>query len=164
MFKVPFAATVAIAGATSTMAEIPAPTLVGVQRVVIACEADSSLTSTDANTICAQLVNKAQSVTSLPVRAAVGADLHPSGAPQDEQLVLHVLLSTDKAKSDRGTLSVTVTPSRNYLKFNEGKPIKSQAQLARLEGVPVVQGPVDAFAKILGSASPKLHRPIKSDV
>jgi len=146
------------------MAEIPAPTLFGVQRVVIACEADSSLTSADANAICAQLVKKAQTVTTLPVREASDADLHPSHPQQEEQLVLHVRLSAEKAKSGRGTLSVTVTPSRNYLKLNQGKPIKSQAQLARLGGGLVVQGPIDAFARILGSAPAKLHRPIKSEL
>ena len=164
MFRVPFAATVAIAGATSTMAEIPAPTLFGVQRVVISCDADSSLTRADANAICAQLVKKAQTVTTLPVQKASDADLHPSDRRQADQLVLHVLLSADKPKSDRSTLSVTVTPSRDYLKLNEGKPVKSQAQLARLDGGLIVQGPIDAFARILGSVPPKLHRPIKSDL
>jgi len=164
LFKVPFAATVAIAGATFTMAETPARTLFGVQRVVVACDADSTLTVSEARAICAQLVKKAQTVTSLPVALASAADLHPSEPRPDDQLVLHVALSADRAKSDRGTLSVIVTPSRNYLKFDQGKPVKSQVQLARLDDSLVVQGPVDAFAKILGSAPPKLRRPIKSNL
>jgi hypothetical protein len=163
LFRVPFAATIAIAGATSTMAEIPAPTLFGVERVVIACDADSSLTDFETREICAQLVKKAQAATSLPVIRATAADLHPSDVKQGEQLVLHLALSADKLKDDRGTLRVTVTPSRNYLKFNEGAPMRSEAQLARLQNKWVVQGPVDAFGKILGSAPPKLRRPIKSD-
>jgi hypothetical protein len=146
------------------MAEIPARTLFGVKRVVVTCDADSSLTKSEARAICAQLVKKAQTATRLPVAAASAADLRPSKVSSDDQLVLHVQLSTDKPKSDRSTLSVTVTSSRNYLKFDEGKPIRSQAQLARLQDRLVVQGPIDAFGKILGSAPPELRRPIKSDL
>lgn len=135
----------------------------GVERVVIACDADSSLTAADARAICAQLVKKAQSATRLPVIAASAAAI-PQLPGQSEQLVLHVALSADGAQSDRGTLAMTVTPSRNYLKLNQGAPIKSEAQLARLANELVVQGPVPAFAKILGAAPPKLHRPIKEDI
>lgn len=163
MFKVPAAATIAILGATSAMAEIPSPTLIGVQRVVIACDADSTLTSAETRDICAQLVKKAQTVTRLPVVAATSADLHPSGSTPG-QLVLQIALSTDKPKADRGTLVMTITPSRDYPNFNKRKPITAKAQLARLQNKLIVQGPVDAFGTILGSAPPKLHRPIVSDL
>lgn len=146
------------------MASVPAPGLSGVQRVVITCDADSSLTDVEVRAICAQLVKKAQSVTSLPVVAATPVNLPPSDLQKGDQLVLHVALSTDEPKSDRAKLVLTVTPSRNYLKLNEGAPIKSEAQLARLQDKLIVQGPVGAFAQILGGAPPKLHRPIKSDL
>ena len=142
-------------------AEVPARTLFGVTRVVITCDADSSLTGAEAAAVCAQLVKKAQGVTSLPVVALARADVAPSDPQQGEQLVLHVALSTDLAKSDRGTLSMTVTPSRNELGFNKGTPIKSEAQLARIQNGLVVQGPVQAFAEILRSAPAKLRRPIR---
>jgi hypothetical protein len=145
------------------MAETPAPTLAGVERVVIACDADSSLTAAEAQTICTQLVKKAQTVTRLPVIAASPAAI-PQLPGQSEQLVLHVALSADGAKSDRGTLAMTVTPSRNYLRLNQGAPVKSEAQLARLADKLVVQGPVAAFAQILGAAPSQLHRPIKDNI
>ena len=77
--------------------------------------------------------------------------------------MLHVALTADQPKSDRGTLAMTITPSRNYLNFNRGASIHSEAQLARIQDELVVQGPVKAFAKILGAAPPKLQRPVKSD-
>ena len=144
------------------MAETPAPTLAGVERVVIACDADSTLTASETRTICAQLVKKAQTVTKLPVISVAAATI-PQLPGQSEQLVLHVALSADKLQAGRGTLAMTVTPSRNYLNFNRGAPIQSEAQLARIQNKLVVQGPVKAFAEILGAAPPKLQRPIKSD-
>lgn len=144
------------------MAEIPARHLSGVERVVIACDANSTLTASDSHAICAQLVKKAQAVTRLPVIAASTAAI-PQLPGQGDQLVLHVTLSADFATSDRGTLAITVTPSRNYLKLEQGTPMKSEAQLARLANELVVQGPVSAFAKILGAAPPALHRPIKDN-
>ena len=145
------------------MAETPAPALAGVERVVVACDTDSSLSSAEARAICSQLVKKAQTVTSLPVIAASSAAI-PQLPGQSDQLVLHVELSADGATTDRRTLAITVTPSRNYLRFNQGAPLKSEAQLARLANELVVQGPVPAFAKILGAAPPKLHRPIKDNI
>ena len=137
----------------------------GVQRVVIACDTDSSLSAAEGRAICAQLVKKAKVVTSLPVAAATAANLDPTNlVAQGDQLVLHVALSASKPKSDRGTLAMTVTPSRNHLKLNEGKPIKSEAQLARIQDKLVVQGPVDAFTKILGAVPAKLKRPIRSEI
>jgi hypothetical protein len=145
------------------MAETPAPTLFGAQRVVVACDADSTLTPSEARAICAQLVKKAQTVTRLPVISASAAAI-PQLPGQDDQLVLHVALSANKLQSDRGTLAMTITPSRNYLNFNRGASIHSEAQLARIQDELVVQGPVKAFAKILGAAPPKLQRPVKSDL
>lgn len=141
---------------------IPARTLSGVQRVLITCKADSSLAMGDARAICAQLVKKAQVVTSLPVAVASAKDLSNVAAGQGDRLLLQVALSAT-SDGDRGALAITVTPSRNHLRFKEGPPVKSEAQLARFDNKWVVQGPVDAFAKILGSVPPKLHRPIKSD-
>ncbi len=163
LFRVPFAATLSLAGITTAMAATPAPTLFGVQRVVVACDADSTLTAPEARAICAQLAKKAQTVTRLPVIAASAAAI-PQLPGKNDQLVLHVALSADGAKSDRGTLAMTVTPSRNYLKLNQGAPIKSEAQLARLDDKLVVQGPVQAFAQILGTEPAKLHRPIKDNI
>lgn len=163
MFRVSLVAAISLTGATTAMSETPPLALAGVERVVVACDADSSLTSAEARAICAQLVKKAQTATPLPVIAASAAAI-PQLPGQGEQLVLHVALSADGAKADRGTLTMTVTASRNYLKLNQGAPIKSEAQLARLANELVVQGPVPAFAQILGAAPPKLHRPIKDNI
>jgi len=143
------------------MATTPSRTLLGVERVVIVCAPDSSLTGAEVQQICAQLVKKAQSVTSLPVVAASATEL--AAKPGGDRLVLHVALAAGKMTSDRGSLALTVTPYRNDIGFDRGTPVKSEAQLARLAGGLVVQGPVKAFANILGSAPAKLSRPIRSD-
>lgn len=144
------------------MASLPSKMLFGgVERVVITCQPDSTLTGAEAQAICAQLVKKAQNSTRLPVSAAKAADLHE--VPSGEQIVLHVALSTGGLQADRGTLAMTITPSRNLLNFDKGAPIKSEAQLARIQGQLVVQGPVTAFDKILGAMPPKLSRPERSD-
>ena len=154
----------AIAGPSAAMASVPSPQMAGVQRVVITCDADSSLTGAEASEVCAQLVKKAQSATRLPVLGFAADKVADSVPNQGDQLVLHIALSATIAKSDRGTIAMTVTPSRNYLGLNAGAPIKSEAQLARLNNKLVVQGPVRAFAQILGAFPPELHRPIKSDL
>jgi hypothetical protein len=154
---------IAVAGAPSAMAEIPSKTLMGVSQAVITCEADSTLTAEEAQAICKQLVAKAQSVTRLPVKAMSASQLADGSAPGGERLVLHVKMSAGSLQSDRGTLALLVTPSRDYLHFNQGTPVKSEAQLARLDGKLVVQGPVPAFSQILGAAPATLHKPIRSD-
>jgi hypothetical protein len=158
-----FAAAFAIGGITTTMAEIPSRALLGVQRVVISCDADPTLNAADTRAICEQLVKKAQSVTRLPVFAATDKKLQPLGRGDGDQLVLQIALSATGMKSDRGSLSLTVTPSRGQAGLDKGAPLASQAQLARIEDKLVVQGPVDAFTKILGGAPAELKRPIKSD-
>ena len=42
-------------------------------------------------------------------------------------------------------------------------PLRSEATLVKVQQDWIVQGPIDAFAKLLGSAPPVLHRPIQSD-
>lgn len=144
------------------IAPAPARSMNGVERVVIACDSDSSLDGAETATICAQLVKKAQAVTRLPVISIAPAKVASSVSRHHDQLVLHVALSA-KLHRDRGTLALTVTMSRNYLNLDAGPPIKSEAQLATIAGKLVVQGPVRAFAQILAAAPPELHRPERSD-
>ena len=145
------------------MGTLPTRGLLGVERVVVVCDADSSLTSAEARAICDQLVQRAQKATELPVIGAAQSDLESSNVRQGDQLVLHVALSAKALADGRGTLAMTVTPSRNELKLNQGAPVHSEAQLARIQGRPVVQGPIDAFNKLLGSGPRDLRKPIRSD-
>ena len=49
------------------MAETPSPVLAGVERVVIACDADASLTQAEKQALCEQLVKKAGASPLVPV-------------------------------------------------------------------------------------------------
>lgn len=138
--------------------------MLGVERVTIACTADSSLTAAEVQAVCAQLVKKAQSTTALPVAVATAADLEPANFTlPSERLLLSVALSARDVGDQRRALSINVTSGRRAGDIRRNQPVKSEAQLNRIGGQLVIQGPVDAFAKLLGSKPLKLHRPIRSD-
>ncbi|HEY8592593.1 MAG TPA: hypothetical protein VIL42_06980 [Sphingomicrobium sp.] len=147
------------------MASIPSKTLMGVERVVIACTPDGSLSASEAQAICGQLVKKAQAVTSLPVGPASAADLEPAAmALPNETLLLRVALSASPRGDGYRKLSLAVTPARSIKDMKASAPIKSEAQITRVQDKLVVQGPVNAFSRILGAVPAKLHKPIRSDL
>jgi hypothetical protein len=154
-----------IAGVSAAMAEIPAPSLMGVQRVVVECQFDSSLSVNERRTICEQLVRKAQRVTSLPVTVASKDDLiSPDLARLSEQLLLQVKVSATAVDTGRKTLSMTVTPVRLARPQGKMDQLTSSASLVKVQDDWVVQGPIDSFQKLLGSTGPhRLHKPITAD-
>lgn len=147
------------------MAESPSPALVGVQRVVVDCQFDSSLSAAQRRTLCDQLIRKARTVTSLPVAAASRDDLiSPDLARLSEQLLLRVKVSGTPVDSGRKTLAITVTPVRMALPQGEMAAQTSSASLVRVQDDWVVQGPIDSFEKLLGPAgAPRLRTPIRAD-
>jgi hypothetical protein len=146
------------------MAGIPSPALIGVERVVIACEPDSSISREERRTLCEQLVRKARTVTRLPVAAATPRDLVSDDlARRAKQLLLRVRISGAEVERGRKTLSLTVTPVRMARPQGELGPLKSSVSLVKVQDRWVVQGPVDAFDKVLGGAPPPLHKPVRSD-
>ena len=146
------------------MAETPSPTLIGAERVVVACEFDSAMPAAQQRSLCAQLVKKAKRYTSLPVSLATAADLAPglNLRQQSNQLLLRVTGKTHDAAQGRKTLALEITPVRIARPVGKLTPLKSSASLVQVQGNWTVQGPIDAFEKLLGG-SKKLHLPIASD-
>src|SRR5690348_5966751 len=142
----------------------PSPALIGVQRVVVDCAADSTLSNAERRAVCAQLVKKAARVTSLPVSVAAAADLDATNlARQSEQLLVRVAVSAKPAAQGRKLLTIAVTPVRPGRNVGKLGPLRSEGTLVNVQQDWIVQGPIDAFAKLLDSAPPVLHRPIQSD-
>ena len=164
MFKVPAAAAfTAIFGATSAMAEIPSPTLIGVQRVVIACDAATGLSQSEHAALCEQLVKKAEILTELPVSRASVANLDGANLRhQAEQLVLRVTASAKPVDARRKSVTLTVTPDRPAVSGPRAT-LTSSVSLVKVQDDWLLQGPVDAFNKLLGSGPHRLHRPVRSD-
>ena len=146
------------------MAGIPAPHLFGAQRVVISCHFDASLAQAERDTVCEQLVTKAQRVTSLPVAAASPGDLAAKDlARLSEQLLLRVDVSGATVDSGRKALTIRVTPVRPARRHAKSRSLTSKASLVRVADSWVIQGPVDAFDKILAGTPRRLSRPVRSD-
>jgi hypothetical protein len=154
-----------LAGGATAVAESPSPALIGVQRVVVECQFDSSLSADERSTLCEQLVRKAQRLTSLPVMVASKNDvISPDLARLSEQLLLQVRVSAARVDQGRKTLSMTVTPVRLARPQGKMDALISSASLIKVQDDWVVQGPIDSFQKLLGSTGPRrLHKPIRSD-
>ena len=146
------------------MAEIPAPTLIGVQRVVVSCETVSGLTSAERGAFCADLVKKAAALTALPVSLASAEDLKRADlARQAQQLVLRVDASATPVDQGRKTVAVSVTPVRTAVRMAPVAPIKSSVSFVKIDRNWMIQGPIEGFIKILGSGPRRLHSPIRAD-
>lgn len=144
------------------MAEVPAPTLIGVEGVVVTCDFDSRLTADQRRTLCAQLVRKAQAATSLPVRATTSGSA-ANLADLAKQLLLQIIVKATPVGNDRLDLQLAVTPVRLGVKQGQVGGLQSTVTLVRAGKEWAVQGHVDAFQKLLGGAPRRLHGPITSD-
>lgn len=147
------------------MATTPSPALIGVQRVAVHCDIESGFTATEQRRICDQLIAKAKLYTDLPVSAATRADLDPlSGKMHKQQLLLRVKVGARDIDSGRKALDVEVTPVRLMTPAGAMSSAKSKASLVRVQKDWIVQGPVDAFQKVIGSAGKRRVRaPITSE-
>jgi hypothetical protein len=155
---------IAVAGASMAAAETPAPTLIGAQRVVVACELSGEIPEAQHKSICDQLVNKAKRYTSLPVALAAPGDLKlgPDMRRQADQLLLRVKGEAQASERGRKTLALEVTPVRLARPMGEMSTLKSSASLVQVQGNWVIQGPIDAFERLLaGTKKPRV--PIKLD-
>ena len=96
------------------MAETPAPTLIGAQHIVVACEFEGDVSPSDQRSLCEQLVRKAKRYTNLPVTLATSADLGPGVnlRQQSKQLLLRVKGRASVANDGRRSLALEVTPVR----------------------------------------------------
>ena len=155
----------AVAGATTLKAETASPALIGVQQVVLVCEVDPSFPEAERRQICEQLVRRAEQATNLPVTVAKTADVDPLGSRETkDQLFLKVEARARPIDRGRQTLTVEVTPVRPARPQGAGQPVTSSASLARVQGKWLLQGPIDAFHKILGSTRARgLRAPITSE-
>ena len=159
------AAVAAISVGTAAVAETPAPTLIGVQRVLVACEIDDSLSPDERSGLCEQLVRKAQAATRLPVRAATGSDIKSRDLRQfAQQLLLRVDVSGTPISGGRKALKLKILPVRMARPQGKMGPLDATASLVKVQDDWVVQGHIDAFDKLLGGAPRELQRPIRSDV
>ena len=146
------------------MATTPSPILIGVERVVVSCEFDASISQDERRTLCDQLVKKAQAVTSLPVAVAKAEDLKSQNlARLARQLLLRVSVSATPGDQTRKNLSLTVAPVRMARPVGPFDELKNSASLVKVQDDWVVQGPIDAFKRLLAGAPPKLRKPIRSD-
>lgn len=164
MFQVPAAVALAVIGATPAMSEIPSPALIGVQRVVIACESVSGLTASERAAFCGQLVKKAAALTALPVSLASAEDLNRADlARQSKQLLLRVDASAAAAAQGRKTVEVAVTPVRTAVRMAPRAPVKSNVSFVKVGPDWMIQGPIEGFIEQLGSGPRTLRRPIRAD-
>lgn len=147
------------------MAETPAPTLIGAQHIVVACDFEGDVTPSEARSLCEQLVQKAKRYTNLPVTLAASKDLGPGVnlREQSKQLLLRVKGRASLVQNGRRSLELEVTPVRIARAVGKLTPLKSTASLVEVQGAWSIQGPVDAFEKLLGSKGRRLKRPITSD-
>jgi len=145
------------------MADTPAPALIGAQRVVLACEFAGDLHKADESGLCQQLLKKARRYTDLPVSLATTADLSLRNMRQQaDQLLLRVRGEARDAGHGRKTLALEVTPVRLARPMGRMAPLKSSASLVRVQDRWTVQGPIDAFSKLLGG-SKRLRSPAVLD-
>jgi hypothetical protein len=146
------------------MASTPSPALIGVKRVVMLCDFSAGFTDAEQRNLCSQLVRRAKQATQLPVSLGSSADEDPLASGDSKyNLLLRVSAETKKVDDGRQEVTLKVTPER------PGRPMAltpatSSASLMRVQGRWALQGPVDAFQKILGSTrAPGLRAPITSD-
>jgi hypothetical protein len=155
----------AVAGASSAKAGTPSPALIGVQEVVLVCELVPSFPEPERQQICDQFVRRAKQATNLPVRIAKTADVDPLGSRETKNhLFLKVQARARAIDPGRQALTIQVTPVRPARPQGLGQSVSSSASLARVQGKWLLQGPIDAFHKILGSTSGRgLRAPITSE-
>ena len=131
---------------------------------MIACDFDSTLSEVERGIVCQQLVKKAQSLTSLPVAAAApGNSISGDLDRLARQLLLRVSISAIDAGASRKQLDLAVTPVRTSPPEWQMAALKSTASLVKVQDDWIVQGPVDAFIRLLAEAPRGLRIPIVSD-
>jgi hypothetical protein len=97
------------------------------------------------------------------VSLASAADLDPTNlSRQADQLLLRVAASASPVAAGRKTVTLTVTPVRAAVAVAPMPGLTSS--LLKVQGDWVLQGPIDAFTKLLGSGPQRLHRPVRSDM
>ena len=146
------------------MAETPAPTLIGAQRIVVACDFTGDIPESQRRSLCEQLVKKAGRYTNLPVTLATPADV-TAGAnmrQQADQLLLRIKGQARKSAQGRLSLALEVTPVRLARPMGTMATMRSSASLVEANGALILQGRVDAFEKLLGGAK-KLKLPLTSE-
>ena len=159
------AAVAAISVGTAAVAETPAPALIGVQRVLVACDIDDSLSRDERSSLCEQLVRKAQAATRLPVSAATGAETKSRDLRRlAQQLLLRVEVAGSPINGTRKVLKLKIVPVRMARPQGTMGALEATASLVKVQDDWVVQGHIDAFDKLLGGAPRELQRPIRSDV
>ena len=149
----------------AAVAETPAPALSGVQRVLVACDIDDSLSRDERSSLCEQLVRKAQAATRLPVSAATGAETKSRDLRRlAQQLLLRVEVAGSPINGTRKVLKLKIVPVRMARPQGTMGALEATASLVKVQDDWVVQGHIDAFDKLLGGAPRELQRPIRSDV
>jgi hypothetical protein len=147
------------------MASTPSPALFGVQRVVMLCDFGPGFTDAEQRNLCTQLVRKARQATQLPVSLGTAADRDPLATGGSKyNLLLQVHAEAKAVDEERRDVTVQVTPVRPGRLMGTMSAATSSASLMRVQGRWALQGPIDAFHKILGSTrGPGLRAPITSD-
>lgn len=133
------------------MAETPAPTLIGANRVVIACTFDSAIPEAVHDVLCGQIIAEARRHTNLPVRQATPADLKlaMNMREQSQQLLLRVNAEIVDGSADRKPLALRITPVR-FARSTKLTPVTSSATLVRRHGEWTIEGTADGFRRIFG--------------
>ena len=145
------------------MAETPAPTLIGVERILISCDLDAGLSEAEQREVCDQLVTTAKRVTNLPVLVATPREALAAGnlRAQSKQLILRVSGTAGDVEDGRKSLALNIEPVRLARKV-AFKPVQSSATLMQVQGKWLIQGHVQALSQLLGGGT-KLKAPILSD-
>ena len=163
--RVPVGLAVTLVGASASMASTPSPALIGVQRVIMLCDFGPGFTDAEERNLCTQLVSKAKQATQLPVTLGTAADRDPLASRDSKyNLILEVRADAKAVDEERRDVTVQVTPVRPGRPMGSMTPVTSSASLMRVQGRWALQGPIDAFHKILGSTrGAGLRAPVTSD-
>lgn len=147
------------------MTGIPSPALLGVERVVIACEPIAGLSAGERTALCSQLVKKAAALTDYPVSLASSADLDRSNlALRSRELILEVAGTAATPAAGRRTITLQVTPMRPARPMADHAAIASSVSMVKIQNDWMLQGRVPAFEQLLrGTRQPRLHTPITAD-
>lgn len=149
------------------------PMWAGVERVLIDCQFDASISSPSLRrSLCDQIVAEAARLTRYPVALAGPQDLSrsPDRLKQlDRQLVLHVAAKALNGVARPKALAVTVRPERLGLNRWQGRATRAMPVALDWRGdAATFKGPVKPLALYLSTPArerdrPPLKAPVRSD-
>lgn len=132
---------------------------IDVERVVIACDLDESISTEQRRSLCRQIAAEARRLTNYPVALATRADLEPS--PERLQVQSHQLILHIEGRLSGDQLLMSVRPERRGL--NAWRGAVTPIMPVRLSGATptaVLQRPMAPLALLLSEPEQDRRLPI----